>query len=106
MVLLPKLKKFANAFRDVVLEVTTSNEPIDLVEAGYDAGIHIGELIQRDMIAVRVSEDLRLAVVGSPEYFKHRNVPRTPHELKEHCCIGFRFGGEIYRWEFEKGRKL
>ncbi len=105
MVLLPKLKNFASAFPDVVLDVTTSNDPIDLVASGFDAGIHIGELIQRDMVAVRVSEDLRLAVVGSPEYFKHHDIPRTPHQLKEHPCIGFRFGGEVYRWEFEKGRK-
>jgi DNA-binding transcriptional LysR family regulator len=105
MVLLPKLKKFADTYPDVALDVTTSNDPIDLVAGGFDAGIHIGELIQRDMVAVRVSQDLRLAVVGSPEYFKNRNIPRTPHELKEHSCIGFRFGGEVYRWEFEKGKK-
>lgn len=105
MVLLPKLKKFADTYPDVALDVTTSNDPIDLVAGGFDAGIHIGELIQRDMVAVRVSKDLRLAVVGSPEYFKNRNIPRTPHELKEHLCIGFRFGGEVYRWEFEKGKK-
>ena len=106
MVLLPKLKKFANFFPEIVLDVTTSNDPIELVAGGFDAGIHIGELIQRDMVAVRVSNDLRLAVVGSPEYFKHHTIPRTPHELKEHSCIGFRFSGEVYRWEFEKGRKL
>jgi len=105
MVLIPKLKKFANAFPEIVLEVTTSNDPIELVASGFDAGIHIGELIQRDMVAVRVSNDLRLGVVGSPEYFKHHNIPRTPHELKEHSCIGFRFSGQVDRWEFEKGRK-
>jgi len=105
MVLLPKLKKFANAFPEIVLEVTTSNDPIELVAGGFDAGIHIGELIQRDMVAVRVSQDLRLGVVGSPEYFKDHVVPRTPQELKEHSCIGFRFSGEVYRWEFEKGGK-
>jgi DNA-binding transcriptional LysR family regulator len=105
MVLLPKLKNFANVFPEIVLDVTTSNDPIELVAGGFDAGIHIGELIQRDMVAVRVSNDLRLAVVGSPEYFKHHNIPRTPNELKEHSCIGFRFSGEVYRWQFEKGRK-
>ena len=105
MVLLPKLKKFVAAFPEIVLDVTTSNDPIELVAAGFDAGIHIGELIQRDMVAVRVSDDLRLAVVGSPDYFKHHTIPPTPHELKEHSCIGFRFSGDVYRWEFEKGRK-
>ena len=55
---------FANAFPEIVLEVTTSNDPIELVASGFDAGIHIGELIQPDMVAVRVSNDLRLAVVA------------------------------------------
>lgn len=105
MVLLPKLANFTKRFPDVVLEVTTSNDPIDLVSSEFDAGIHIGELIQRDMIAVRVSADLRLAVVGSRDYFDERGIPRTPEDLKQHSCIGFRFGPGVYRWEFEKGRK-
>jgi DNA-binding transcriptional LysR family regulator len=105
MVLLPKLAQFARTYPEIVLEVTSSNDPVDLVAGGYDAGVQIGEFIQRDMIAVRVSKDLRLAVVGSPEYFKSRKIPRTPRELKDHACIGFRFSSGIYRWEFEKSRK-
>jgi DNA-binding transcriptional LysR family regulator len=105
MVLLPKLARFARTYPEIVLEVTSSNDPVDLVAGEYDAGVQIGELIQRDMIAVRVSKDLRLAVVGSPEYFKARKIPRTPRDLKDHACIGFRFSSGIYRWEFEKGRK-
>ena len=105
MVLLPKLARFARTYPEIVLEVTSSYDPVDLVAGGYDAGVQIGEFIQRDMIAVRVSKDLRLAVVGSPEYFKARKIPRTPRDLKDHACIGFRFGSGIYRWEFEKGRK-
>jgi DNA-binding transcriptional LysR family regulator len=105
MVLLPKLAQFARTYPEIVLEVTSSNDPVDLVAGEYDAGVQIGEFIQRDMIAVRVSKDLRLAVVGSPEYFKSRKIPRTPRDLKDHACIGFRFSSGIYRWEFEKGRK-
>ena len=105
MVLLPKLAQFARTYTEIVLEVTSSNDPVDLVAGEYDAGIQIGEFIQRDMIAVRVSKDLRLAVVGSPEYFKSCKIPRTPRDLKDHACIGFRFSSGIYRWEFEKGRK-
>lgn len=105
MVLLPKLARFARTYPEIVLEVTSSNDPVDLVAGEYDAGVQIGEFIQRDMIAVRVSKDLRLAVVGSPEYFKTRKIPRTPRDLKDHACIGFRFSSGIYRWEFEKGRK-
>ncbi len=105
MVLLPKLAAFAEAYPDIVLDVVTSNEPVDLITQGYDAGVHIGEYIQRDMIAVRVSHDLRLVVVGSPEYLRLRRPPRTPRDLKEHRCIGFRLRGGPYRWEFQKGRK-
>jgi DNA-binding transcriptional LysR family regulator len=105
MVLLPKLARFARTYPEIVLEVTSSYDPVDLVAGEYDAGVQIGEFIQRDMIAVRVSKDLRLAVVGSPEYFKSRKIPRTPQDLKDHACIGFRFSSGIYRWEFEKGRK-
>jgi DNA-binding transcriptional LysR family regulator len=57
------------------------------------------------MIAVRVSQDLRLVVVGSPDYFKSHKVPRTPRDLNDHPCIGFRVKGGPYRWEFEKGRQ-
>jgi DNA-binding transcriptional LysR family regulator len=105
MVLLPKLAQFARTYTEIVLEVTSSNDPVDLVAGEYDAGIQIGEFIQRDMIAVRVSKDLLLAVVGSPEYFKSCKIPRTPRDLKDHACIAFRFSSGIYRWEFEKGRK-
>jgi DNA-binding transcriptional LysR family regulator len=105
LVLLPKLAQFARAYPEIVLEVTTSNDPVDLVAGGYDAGVQIGEFIQRDMIAVRVSRDVRLAVVGSPEYFRSHKAPRTPRDLKDHACIGFRFSSGLYRWEFEKGRR-
>jgi DNA-binding transcriptional LysR family regulator len=106
MVLLPKLARFARTYPEIILEVTSSNDPVDLVAGEYDAGIQIGEFIQRDMIAVRVSKDMRLAVVGSPEYFNSHKIPRTPRDLKDHACIGFRFSSGIYRWEFEKGRKV
>ena len=105
MVLLPKLARFARMYPEVVLEVTSSNDPVDLVAGGYDAGVQIGEFIQRDMIAVRVSKDLRLAVVGSPAYFESHEVPRTPRDLKDHACVAFRFSSGVYRWEFEKGRR-
>src|SRR5579862_2272534 len=78
MVLLPKLAKFARAYPEIVLEVTSSNDPVDLVAGEFDAGVQIGEFIQRDMIAVPVTREMRLAVVGSPEYFASRKVPRKP----------------------------
>lgn len=105
LVLLPRLARFARTYPDIVLEVTTSNDPVDLVAGQFDAGIQIGEFIQRDMIAVRVSNDLRLAVVGSPEYFQSHSIPRNPRDLRDHACIGFRFSSGVYRWEFAKGSK-
>jgi len=105
IVLLPRLAQFARAYPEIVLDVTTSNDPVDLVAGEYDAGIQIGEFIQRDMIAVRVSRDLRLAVVGSPAYFESHQPPRAPSDLKDHSCLAFRFRSGVYRWEFQKGRK-
>jgi DNA-binding transcriptional LysR family regulator len=105
MVLLPKLAQFARTYPEIILEVTSSNDPVDLVAEEYDAGVQLGEFIQRDMIAVRVTKEMRLAVVGSPQYFESYPIPRKPQDLKDHSCIGFRFSNRLYRWEFEKGRK-
>ena len=105
MVILPKLPAFARTYPEIVLEITTSNDPVDLVAGEYDAGIQLGEFIQRDMIAVRVTREMRLAIVGSGAYFKSNPIPRHPQDLKNHSCIGFRFSNGLYRWEFEKGQK-
>jgi DNA-binding transcriptional LysR family regulator len=104
-VLLPRLQLLAREYPEIVLDVTTANDPVDLVAGEFDAGIQIGEFIQKDMVAVRVSPDLRLALVGSPEYFALHKPPKKPQDLKEHACVGFRFSNGMYRWEFEKGRK-
>lgn len=104
MVILPKLAKFARNYPEIVLEVTSSNDPVDLIAGEYDAGVQLGEFIQRDMIAVPVTREMRLAVVGSPAYFQSNPMPRRPQDLKDHSCIGFRFSNSLYRWEFEKGR--
>ena len=107
MVLAPKLGQFAREYPDVVLDVTTTNEGrFDLVAGGFDAGIHLGEFIERDMIAVRVSPDQRAAIVGSPRYFASHPKPSTPHDLTHHRCLNFRHGSNgVYRWEFDKGNQ-
>ena len=106
LILLPKLPAFSQAFPDIELDITCSNDTIDLIAGHFDAGIHIGEFIQRDMIAVKVSGDMRLAVVGSPAYFQIRKIPKSPGDLKEHACIALRLRKSgVYRWEFEKGRR-
>lgn len=88
----------------IVLEITTTQEGrTELVAAGFDAGIHLGESIQRDMVAVRVSREQRLAVVGSPEYFASHPKPRSPNDLPNDPCINLRAGApQPYGWEFEK----
>jgi DNA-binding transcriptional LysR family regulator len=103
----PKLAQFARDYPDVVLDITADDTRLDIVAGGFDAGIQFGEYIQKDMIAVRVSEDLRAAIVGSPAYFKSHPKPMAPRDLMSHSCINFRHGhgGDVYRWEFEKGRK-
>ena len=105
IVLMPKLAAFARLYPEIILEITSSNDPVDVVAGEYDAGVQLGEYIQRDMIAVRVTQEMRLAVVGSPAYFKEHPIPKHPQDLKAHACIGFRFTSGLYRWEFEKGRK-
>ena len=66
------------------MEITSSNDPVDLVAGEYDAGVQLGEFIQRDMIAVRVTKEMRLAVVGAPGYFESNPIPRSPKDLKDH----------------------
>ena len=106
-VLGPKLATFAQDYPDVVLDITADDTRLDIVAGGFDAGIHFGEYIQKDMIAVRVSKDHRAAIVGAPAYFKSHPKPKAPRDLLSQRCINFRHGhgGEVYRWEFEKGRK-
>lgn len=102
-VLEPKLGQFARDYPDVVLDVTTNENRVDLVAAGFDAGIHLGEFIERDMVAIRVSQDLRPAIVASPAYFASHPKPTSPRDLLNHRCINFRHGSdEVYRWEFDK----
>jgi DNA-binding transcriptional LysR family regulator len=107
MVLAPKLARFARDYPDIVVDLTTTEESrVDLVGARFDAGIHVGEFIERDMVAVRVSTDQRAAIVGAPGYFASHPQPRSPRDLPAHRCINFRHGSSgVYHWEFDKGRK-
>jgi DNA-binding transcriptional LysR family regulator len=104
----PMLGRFTRANPDVVLEIMADDARGDLVAEGFDAGIQIGEYIARGMQSVRVSPDHRAAIVGAPRYFADRSRPRHPRDLQDHIGINFRIGGagaEIYRWEFQKGRR-
>jgi DNA-binding transcriptional LysR family regulator len=106
-VLWPALAKLLPAYPDITVEIVVDYGLTNIVAERYDAGVRLGEQVARDMIAVRIGPDMRMAVVGSPAYFARR--PKTPQELTAHRCINLRlptYGG-IYAWEFEKdGREL
>ena len=103
-VLAPAFGRFAHAFPDVRLDVTVDDDLTDIVAGGFDAGVRPGERLQRDMVAVRITPDLRTAVVGSPGYLACRPVPRKPEDLQDHACINYRWSrsGVLYRWPFER----
>ena len=104
LVLLPAVTKFLRAYPDAKVELATNDALVDMVSAGFDAGVRFGETIAADMIAVPIGPRHRFAVVASPGYFKDRKKPVTPHDLAALPCIRFRFaGGSFYRWEFERG---
>jgi len=105
-VLAPKLGQFARDYPEVVLDITTDEARVDLVAAGFDAGIHLGEFIERDMLVIRVSADRRPAIVGSPGYFAAHKKPQSPRDLTTHRCINYRHGSAgVYRWELDKGKE-
>ncbi|MCX6590363.1 MAG: LysR family transcriptional regulator [Acidobacteria bacterium] len=105
-VLGPKLGQFAQEYPEILLDVTTDDSRMDIVAGGFDAGIHLGEYIEKDMIAVRVGPDHQPVIVGSPGYIASHPKPKSPRDLLQHRCINFRHGSAgVYRWEFQKGKK-
>lgn len=108
-VLWPALEKILPQYPDINVEVVVDYGLTDIVSERYDAGVRLGEQIAKDMIAVRISPDMRQAVVGAPSYFADHPKPRTPHELTAHRCINLRLPtyGNVYAWEFAKaGREI
>jgi DNA-binding transcriptional LysR family regulator len=106
-VLSSALMKFLPKYPDIKVEVSVDYGFTDIVAQRYDAGVRSGEQVAKDMIAVRIGPDMRMAVVGAPSYFEKRPLPKKPQDLTEHNCINLRmptYGG-IYAWEFEKGRR-
>ncbi|WP_430253321.1 LysR family transcriptional regulator [Neorhizobium sp. DAR64872/K0K18] len=107
IVLLPKLPGFLLANPDVRVEVNIDDGLTDIVAAGFDAGIRLGETVDKDMIAVKIGPDLRTVVVGTPSYFERYPPPLTPYDLDRHACIGYRLktSGGLLPWEFQRGDK-
>ncbi|MBA8877794.1 LysR family transcriptional regulator [Phyllobacterium myrsinacearum] len=101
--LAPRIAAFAAAYPGVALELRVEEPFNDIVAAGVDAGMRLGESLEPDMIAVRMSHPIKASIVAAPDYFRKHPVPQHPHELANHLCIRRRFAsGQIYRWEFEK----
>src|SRR5262249_9228841 len=104
-ILLPKLATLLRGYPDIKVEIVIDYGLTDVVAQRFDAGVRSGEQVARGMIAVRIAPDMRMAVVGSPAYFKQRPRPQKPHDLVGHNCINLRLPihGGLYAWEFEKG---
>jgi DNA-binding transcriptional LysR family regulator len=104
-VIAPALPKFVASYPDIVVEVLIEQAFTNIVERRIDAGIRLGESLEKDVVAIPVSGPLRMAVIASPAYLGRHGVPKTPRELRAHRCINIRLpsAGSIYKWEFERG---
>lgn len=108
-ILMPAVKRLMAEYREISVEISIDQRFVDLVTERYDAGVRLGESIEKDMIAVRIGPDLRMVVAGAPDYFERYPRPQTPHDLTGHNCINLRLPtlGGLYAWEFERdGRPL
>lgn len=108
-VLWPKLEQFLPRYPDIKIEITIEYGMVDIVAQQYDMGVRLGDAVAKDMIAVRIAPDMRMAVVATPAYFAQNPPPQTPQELTQHNCINLRLrtSGGLYAWEFEKeGREI
>ena len=109
LVVLPVLPGFRAAYPDIKVEVDVNDASVDIAAAGFDAGVRIGDIVERDMVAVRLTPGFRWRVLGTPAYLARHGVPRRPEDLLQHQCIGYRFptAETVYRWQFQnKGRPL
>lgn len=105
-VLMPKLTKLLRDYPDIHIEMSVDYGLTNIVAERYDAGVRSGEQVAKDMIAVRIGPDMRMAVVGAPSYFKTRPEPKKPQDLIGHNCINLRLPHDsLYAWEFERGSR-
>jgi DNA-binding transcriptional LysR family regulator len=106
-VLAPIWGRFLSTYPEVQLEIALGEAPIDIVAKGFDAGIGPRDRVPTDMIAVRVTGPMKIAVVGAPAYFARRRRPRTPEDLARHSCVQYRRAtdGNVFLWPFERNRR-
>jgi DNA-binding transcriptional LysR family regulator len=107
-IIAPRLGRFHRAHPDVTLDIVIDDGLSDIVAGRFDAGIRVGQRLEKDMIAVRLTPDVRMLAVASPGYLARHGLPSTPADLHRYACINWRFpgSGRIYRWEFEKKGRL
>ncbi len=107
-VIWPFLENFLPKFPDIHFEVIIENSFTDIVAERFDAGVRLGEQVAKDMIATRISPDLKMQVVGSPAYFQKYSKPQTPDDLQNHQCINLKpsLARSVYAWEFQKDERL
>lgn len=108
-IIAPRLSRFHQAHPDVVLDIVVDDALADIVAGRFDAGIRVGGQLQKDMVAIRLTPDLNMVAVASPDYLARRGTPKSPAELHDHACINWRLqmDGRHYRWEFKKrGQRL
>jgi DNA-binding transcriptional LysR family regulator len=106
LILAPALAGFLALYPEITLEISVGDPFTDIVAGRFDAGVRFGEWLERDMIAVRVSDDFRLVVVASRAYVEGRGRPDTPHDLSSHNCIRFRLPGiGLLPWRFAQNGK-
>ncbi len=99
----PVMATFLERYPDVEIELSVSNRMIDVIDGGYDAGIRYGGTVPEDMVAQRLSGDVRWLVVGAPAYLERHGAPLHPNDLLTHRCVRIRIGDDsVYRWEFER----
>ena len=104
-ILWPAVAKLLGEYPEVAVEISVDGRLTDIVTDRFDAGVRLGEQVAKDMIAVRIGPELRMAVVGAPSYFAKNARPQTPHDLTDHACINIRMAtrGDLYTWEFGQG---
>lgn len=101
LLLSPVMPEFMDRYPDVEVDIVSSNRMVDVVASGFDAGIRYGGTVPEDMIAQRLSPDIRWIVAAAPSYLERFGAPQTPEDLMQHRCLGVRLGDDrIYRWEF------
>lgn len=102
----PVLPTFIDRYPDIEVDLSVSNHLVDIVEQGFDAGMRYGGTVPEDMIALRLSPDIRWVTAASPAYLAKFGTPEHPNDLSQHRCVRFRLGDDrIYHWEYEKGEE-